>query len=151
MAIRTEGADDFDQIARALREADKDLKRKTTAAMRKAAKPAGLRTIEKASEAMPRRGGFADYLQAQGRVGFGTSLRDSGSSLSMLLRHKGVDLRRLERGILRHPVFGNRDVWATTKVPAGEFGKAFEQEVPPIRQAVLDAAQDVLDDVARKA
>lgn len=152
MNFRTEGADDLDRIAAALREAgDRDLQKQVSAALRTEAKPLGQEVIRQGADEMPRRGGFADRVRGQSRVGVSNSLRGRTASVQVLLKNKGADLRSLDRGILRHPVFGNRGAWVAQSVPGQTFSRAFEAQVDKARDAAVKGAQAALDDVARKA
>lgn len=153
MTVRLEGSDDLQRVADALKAAaDRDLQKQVSAAMRREAKPLGESVIRLGGGKMPRRGGFSGRVTSRGRVLISNSL--GGRSASVTLRLKtadGYDLRGLDRGLLRRPVFGNRKVWRTQKVPADAFTQAFQDGAPRVREAVVQAAQDTLDQVARKA
>lgn len=56
-------------------------------------------------------------------------------------------MRDLDRGRLRHPVFGNRKVWVNQRIPAGMFSKAAEKEGAPL---VRQAGEDLIRFVERK-
>ncbi len=155
--IRTAGSDDLDKIAKALKEAgDKDLQKQVSAAMRKVAKPIGEQTLREGAEGLPHRGGLADYVASKGRIGVSNSLRGRSASVTIALRNKGVRFAAMNRGILRHPVYGRPGLtrkqwtWAQQAIKPGLFSDAFEKQADTARKAVNKAAQDVLDDVARK-
>lgn len=152
--IRVEGADDLERVARAFREGDKDLQRKVSAAMRNAAKPLGEVVVRAGASVMPHRGGFAARVAAT-RVGVTNSLRGKSATVTIRARSlEGYDLAGLDRGLLRHPVFaraGARRVWASQPVPAGAFSAAFRLRAPQVQRDVLNAADGVLDTIARKA
>lgn len=151
MSIRIEGTDDLQRVADALKEAgDKDLQKRVSAAIRTEAKPLGLRVLHRGAEKMPQRGGLADRVAGMGRVGVSSALRGRVASVQVILRNKGVDLKAMDAGVLRHPVFGNRQAWVRQSVPARAFSDAFDAEAAQVQQAVNKAAQDTLDDVARK-
>jgi hypothetical protein len=172
--LRVEGTDDFERFARALKEAaDKDLSRNVGKALRTIGKPLGERVIRKGAERMPHRGGFAG-LVAEARVGMRFS-QSANPSVQLLLKDRSNhDLKSLDTGILRHPVFlRNRKglrktargktghvlggterkgwTWVAQRVPAGEFTKAFEAEAPRVANDAITAVQKTLDDAARKA
>ncbi|HJR90329.1 MAG TPA: hypothetical protein VJ782_09260 [Aeromicrobium sp.] len=146
-------SDDLQRISRALKEAgDKGLQKRVSAAMRQEAKPLGERVLRAGAGKMPRRGGLSSRISSRGKVLISNSL--GGKSASVTLRLKtsdGYDLRGLDRGQLRHPVYGHRKTWVRQSVPANAFTEAFEAEAPRFRQSILKAAQDTLNDVARKA
>lgn len=175
--IRLEGVEQLQKIADALKEAgDKDLQKQVSAALRGEAKPLGARVLARGAEEMPHRGGLAARVADIGRVGVSSALRGRVASVQVILRNKGVDLKSMDAGIVRHPVFlrnrtdllrrktvrgkgghilGGEDrkdwTWVRQSVPAGAFRRAFEAESAEVQQAALKAAQAVLDDVARKA
>lgn len=158
MTLRIEGTDDLQKVADALKEAgDKDLQKRISGALRSEAKPLGLRVLRRGAEEMPHRGGLSARVAGEGRVGVSSALRGRVASVSVILRNKGVDLKSMDAGILRHPVFGRADrsrkewAWTRQSVPAGAFRRAFDAEAAEVQKAAVKAAQDVLDDVARKA
>lgn len=157
MTLRIEGTDDLQRVADALKEAgDKDLQKQISGALRGEAKPLGLRVLRRGAEEMPHRGGLSERV-AGGSIGVSSALRGRVASVSVILRNKGVDLKAMDAGILRHPVFGRADrtrkdwAWTRQSVPAGAFRRAFEAEAAEVREKAVKAAQGVLDDVARKA
>ena len=155
MVVRVEGTDDLQRVADALKDAgEKDLVKAVSGALRGEAKPLGERVLRRGAGEMPARGGLRARVEGLGKVGVSSSLRGRIASDSVILRNKGVDLKAMDAGFVRHPVFarGDRDrVWVRQSVPAGAFSKAFEAEAREVQQAAVKAAQGVLDDVARKA
>jgi hypothetical protein len=61
-------------------------------------------------------------------------------------------LRRLEGGILAHPLFGNRRHWydQTSHVKAGFFAGPITGAQPQFRQAVVDAMAATADKLTRR-
>lgn len=149
--LRIEGLDKLQDLSVGLKEAaDRGVTNRVRAAIRAETKPAGLRILRKGAEEMPRGGGFAARVATQGRVGLQSALVAKNLHITMTLSNKGANMKALEAGVLRHPVFGNRGVWVRQSVPAGAFRRAFEAEAPALRDAALRGAQQALDDVARK-
>lgn len=148
--IRVEGTDELQQVADALKAAgDSDLQRATSAALRGEAKPLGALVLGRGAMRMPQRGGLAARVAGMGSVGVSSALRGQVASVSVILRNKGVDLKSLDAGVLRHKVFGHA-VWVRQSVPSGAFREAFEAEAAEVRTRAVKAAQGVLDDVAHK-
>jgi hypothetical protein len=173
--VSLEGAEDFDRFAKAVKElADKDLNKSVRGAMRKVAKPVGEEVMREAAGEMPHKGGISALIAAS-RVGVSFRL-SSTPSVALLLRDKsGHDLKSLEKGILRHPVFlrkrsgllrrktgrgktghvlGGEDrkgwTWVAQKVPEGAFSRAFEKQKGRVTTEVVTAVQDALRDAAKK-
>lgn len=176
MTIELKGAEDFTRFAAALKEAgDKELSKAVGKALRTEAKPLGEKVVQAGAERMPHRGGLSALI-AQSRVSVRFSQSRNPSVTLALTDKSGHDLRSLDRGVLRHPVFlrkrtglfrrktgrgktghvlGGTDrkgwTWTAQRVPAGAFTEAFDRNSPPVVTAVTTAVQAVLDDAARKA
>jgi len=56
------------------------------------------------------------------------------------------DLVALNRGYLRHPLFGNRDFWFEQSVEPGWWDRAMEEGQDDVRRELIEA----LDRVARR-
>lgn len=98
-------------------------------------------------DALPRRGGLADLVQAGTRM---TATAKSGKSAGVTIWAKSGkhDIRMLRNGRLRHPVFGHRSTWVTQTAgldPEAFLG-SFEKQAPEVKRAILR----VLEDIARK-
>lgn len=149
VSLRTQGADDLDKIAARLREAgDRKLKNNVAASIRKAAKPMGSDILREAAEDMPQRGGFAARLAGR-KFGVRSSLTGRSASVWLAFKPGGKGLAAIDKGDLRHPVYGHRKTWVSQRVPAGRLSAALQKQAPKMQRAVLDAANKTLDDVAR--
>lgn len=136
-------ASDYQRMAAKLKAADKTLKRHVTAGIRAVAKPAGEAVIREGSEAMPSRGGLRAYLQGGGRV----SLRMRGEGAELALGNRqGIKLGPLDRGELRHPVFG-RKVWVGQRVPDDTYTKVIEAQLETLRPRMEQAVEDALKEM----
>lgn len=146
--FHVKGDEEFRKIAGRLRAAgDRDLNKATSGAIRKVAKPIGQRVLKAGAESMPKKGGLAGKIGA-GKVGIRVATGRT-PAVSILLKASGYDLNPLDRGDLRHLVFGRKGSWVHQRVPAGKFTEAFAKEAPEAQRAVLEAANQTLDDVAR--
>ena len=149
MAGLAEAASELESIARHLRRAgDTELVRELTAAMRRAAAPVQDQIRAGLKPHLPDR--YAETLDAGVRLGVNvrTNERDPGVSVTaQATGGKGRKLRRLDAGLLTHPVYGNREVWRTQHVEPGWFTGPAEDAAPQVR-AELERA---LEDTAAKA
>lgn len=98
----------------------------------------GTRNVERYFRAnalarMPKRGGFARDL-AKARIR--TSRINFGVRLTVESPH---DLGRIERGRLRHPVYGDTDVWVSQEVPTDVVRDAVVRADSEIKREI-DAA-----------
>lgn len=145
------GAEQFGELARRLKEAgDKDLKKELYSGINRAVKP--IRTNVKANvgDYMPR--GYTATLSKSLSV---TSGKRSGSrdpGVVIKARAKGKSEPRyvgpLDNGELRHPVFGNRNVWRVTRIKAGFFTNEAQKGAPQARTEMIAAMNTVAEKVA---
>lgn len=147
--LELRGADDVDALVRRIRtHADaKALRKELYAGLNRVTKP--VREDMKASigPSLPSRGGLAALVMAKASLTT-SAVAGRNAGVRIKARHRSYDLKRLNEGRLRHPVFGNRGVWVeqTEGVNPGFLDEAFEKSKPEIARGV----QRVLDDIARK-
>lgn len=144
--VRTDGADELDRIAGRLAKADdKRLSRHLSREIRGVVKPLGRRWLDRAADELPQRGGLGDKVRRQGRIGVQQSLRGASTSVTVSLKVP-MDLRSLNRGRIRHPVFG-RGGWVDQRIRPGIFTDALAAEAPAARKALVRAGQAALDEM----
>jgi hypothetical protein len=127
-------ASDYDRFAAKLKGADRKVAAAIRKRLRQAAKPIGEHVREEGSDPMPARGGLRDRLRGS-RVT--TALRGSGVDIWVGNRRKSQLSPIDRRGVVSHPVYGNRKNWASQSVPEGTFSEAF-QSVPPEARAEFE-------------
>lgn len=148
---RVTGAEDLLKLSRALKEAGrgplrKELNKKLTAAV----KPLIAETRERARTSLPHSGGLAGLVAKEPqRVQVRTGQKTAGVRL-VVGKSKGA-ARAANAGSIRHPVFGNRRVFVDQAVPSGWFDGPCEAATPRVQQAVMDAMQQVVDDIVTGA
>lgn len=157
VTVDPRGMRELQELAEAYRNGDKALRRRIGKAMRDIANPLARDIRSSAAQHMPRRGGLSERM---GRARAGTSLTTSTRNTGVTLRfstREGYNLRFVDTGRLRHPVFARGDqdrkewTWVNQQVYSGAFSKAFEAGSPKVRDAVLKAIQQALDEIARDA
>lgn len=135
-------ADDYKAFSAKLRTVDKAVARGIRKRIRAAAGPIGRIVIETGSEGMPARGGLKARLMASRPT---VSLLSRGAKIN--LKNKGLDLAALNRGIARHPLFGNRGHWYSTPVPADVYLAALNH-LPAAARADLEKVMgDVMKEI----
>lgn len=138
--MRVRGAEKLSELSRELkRVANKDLQKELRAGLKAAVKPALRDAADSARATLPSRGGEAALVAS---TKFTISVRAVG-------RHAGVrvkardkrDVEAINRGRLRHPVYGNRNRWVTQNVQAGWFDRPMDAAGPHVVKelnAVID-------------
>ena len=104
--------------------------------LREIAKPVGGRIVEAIAEVMPKRGGLAQRIRAQGRVSVLVNLR-TGVRIQLANRG-GMYMGQFEGGTIRHPVYGHAKKWVAQFVPSGAGAEAFAKEADALAVAVAD-------------
>lgn len=143
------GAAKLDAVAHRLKETDdKELRRELYRGIARAGKPLKAAVRQGALEALPKRGGLNAYV-ARSRTNLKPLAGRGDAVVRLTTAKKGSDLRAINRGRLRHPVFGNRKVWVTQSVPAGWFQKSVESQHDEVRREVVKVLDEVAEKIAR--
>ena len=142
--LEIRGAEDWRELSKAMRECDPPLRRAIRRGLRNAVKPLAMDMRAGGAAAMPKRGGLSAKIA---RAGFSTRTMGglgAGSRIEMGMRVKdGYDLKAMDSGVLRHPVF-DTGAWVSQSVPAKGFTNAFDRGAPAAQKRLVDAIQDGL-------
>jgi hypothetical protein len=133
-------------VGRRLKESgDKGLRKELLRGINRSLKPVKAKVKEAALRDLPREGGLNEFV-ASSKIGSRTRMAGRNPAVFLTGRKAGHDLRSTDRGRLRHPVFGNREVWVNQQIKPGWWSETLAGEIPAIRHEVVRA----LDDVARR-
>ena len=136
------GANDFLVLSKKLKAAgETGLRRDLNKGLQRAARPLARAAKEEAGAVFPRRGGLNEIMRRrQVVVRTSTGAKTAGVRIVALKIDRRVD----ELGMIRHPVFGNREKWVSQYVPAakGYFTNLMREQVPAVRREVLGALRD---------
>lgn len=145
-------------VAKALRAAkDKELSKAMRLATNQAVEPAKEAIRQGVGQAgrVPRRGGLAAVIAgSKFRV---QRLGGKAPGIVLIMRRAKkdgggvIDLKRMNDGRLRHPVYANRGTWVLQEIPAGWFQACLEPVKPQVADAMRAAVQDVADQIAAKS
>ncbi|WP_182379821.1 hypothetical protein [Nocardioides sp. WS12] len=146
MDLEVQGAQQLEAVAKRLKAAGRgDLRKELLQQVRAAAKPTVTDIKRNAATDLPQRGGLA---QAVAKSRIGTRTRMSGKRVGVRIEAKnGMDIKRLDQGRLRHPVFGNRKAWVEQTVKPGWFSEPIKRRLPEVRDGVLKAMNDIIKKV----
>lgn len=149
--IRIEGTEQFLALSKALKHAGRgELRKELGKGLRKSVKPLTKETRSVARRDLPSRGGLADQVAREPqRVQVRTGRKTAGVRLVVGKKRGGA--RMTNRGRLRHPVFGNRDVWVTQPVKPGWFDDTIKADEKRIRKDALAVLDTIADQIVRDA
>lgn len=152
--FRVTGADQLARAGRALRaqgEAGKGQRKELFKAIQRATRPLKDDVKQAALRDLPRRGGL-NRAVASSKIT--TRTRTGGRNVGVRIVAAGKtvrDLRSLDRGRLRHPVFGNREVWVNQAIRPGWFTRPLEEGAPAVRRELIAAMHTVVRDLTRRS
>jgi hypothetical protein len=152
--LQIKGAEKFGEVAKALKQAgDKELRKELYSSINRAAKPMTKAVKESMPAYLPR--GYA--LELSKTVKISVRRRASGKNPAVYLVAKAKtpggkdrDLASLNRGRLRHPLFGNRRHWFDQKVRPDWWTDPLLQSAPQARKEIVKAIDDVAAKLAKK-
>lgn len=147
--LRIVGADKFGATAKALkRYGDKDLRKELYTGINRAVKPLSEQVKTDTKNYFPRRYAFelakSLRIRARRRAGRDPSVRLVGQAKTP--KGKERDLRSLNRGRLRHPLYGNRRYWYDQEVSPNWWDEPLSQGADVVREEIVG----VIDEVGRK-
>lgn len=146
------GTADFVRVANQLRALGKDgmvLRRELRNELKDAARPMGDAVREHVALYVP--SGYAPVLAAAVTVTPMQSLRGATAGLKLRVTAKGRRQRRqvgvIDKGILRHPVYGNRDVWVSQRVKPGFASDPLYDSSDEARDQIQQAIRKAIEKV----
>ncbi len=143
--IEIRGVEKLAALSKALKEAgDKGLQRELATAINRAMKPVREAAKRSALDTLPAGGGLNRRVAGSR---FRTVRRASSRAVGVrLTAANAYRLGELDKGRVRHPVFGDRDTWVTQQVAPGWWTNPTEAAAADVRKAIEGA----MDEVARK-
>lgn len=141
--LRIEGADQLRDLSKLLKETgDKALRKELMRGIQRGGKKMKPHVRVAALRELPKKGGLNEFV-ADAKVSVRTR---SGKNAGVRLvgAKKGHDLAAIDRGRLRHPVFGRG--WVNQSIEPGWWSKTLPDHADEVRAEIVTA----LDDVARR-
>lgn len=150
--LKITGTEEFIRVAKALNaqgSAGRGLKRELMAAVKAAAKPMEDEVRDHVAQYLP--SGYAPIIARDLVVRPSQSTRGNSIGLKLKGHAKGVTRRRhvrvIDKGTLRHPVWGNREAWVDQRVRPGFWStpltNAREKPAKEIRRAIQAVARKI--------
>ena len=148
--LRVEGANQLAAVQRALKNASPHVRRELSRGIREATEPVAREALDNIEPTLPSGGGLAAAVHADTTVV--AQRRGGRASPGIRLRAKSArDVRRMDRGRLRHPLFGNKDHWFTQNIPPGWFTTPVLRSAPHLRKVLLKHIEKVGDMIVRSS
>ena len=141
------GTEKLAALGQALRGVDKALRRESLRTLRTVAKPAIGAARHRARTTLPQRGGLA-ALVARSRIS--TQVKTSGKVVRMRVSTRTRD-PRIDKGIVRHPTFGDREDWREQRVTPGWFSVPMHSLGPATRAEALKSIETISQQIRRAA
>lgn len=126
---------------------DGALKRRFLATIREGARETIPDIRQSARDNLPRRGGLNERVAAA-PFGVRVALAPSGGRVSIVGRGQ-KELRDIDRGRLRHPVFGNRKRWVQQSVEPGFASKPAAARAPKIQLEIAIVMRHTAEEIGR--
>ncbi|WP_029289136.1 hypothetical protein [Cellulomonas sp. HZM] len=95
---------------------------------------------------LPSRGGLNRW--AASTPGATTTLHGRSTAVKIAMRKRGHDIAALNRGKVRHPLFGQRTTWLEQDITEGFFTDVLTAEAPDIQRRILAAIRKAAQDAA---
>ena len=150
--LRVTGAEDFRAVARAVKQAgDKDLRRELYRGINRTVKPLTQDVKDQMPRFLPDRyaGELAKSLRVKTRTRAGANPAVFLTATAKTKKGKPRDLRSLNRGRLRHPLFGNRREWFDQSVRKDWWTHPLLQGAPRVREELVEVLRDIARRIAR--
>ncbi|MBI4900888.1 MAG: hypothetical protein HY829_10475 [Actinobacteria bacterium] len=139
---------EWKRMSALLKTADKKLARETRKALKTVAQPIADKVAAEGAGAMPHRGGLSAYLAANVKPRVNLPAAFGGvSTMTIALQDKkgGVAVKAMDRGMLRHPLFGRRRHWYLQQVPANAWTDSFMRQKDTAVVEVEKAVQETIN------
>lgn len=145
LEVSIDGAATLHRVAAQMRaQGNKDLSKGMSAALSRATNPVRVSIDREAAAAMP--SGYVALLA--GSLRHRTSRRASGNRAQVILttfadgKKERREIRSLEAGALRHPLFGRKKRWYVTHIRPGFHKRGTENAMDDARDAMLQVVRD---------
>jgi hypothetical protein len=141
--IKVTGAEEFGVLARRLKEAPQELRKELYAGINRSVKPLRQDVKIAAGVALPHRHGYAGLIASELKVT--ARRRAAGRNPAVYLVGKAGkrDVSSLNRGRLRHPLYGNRRHWYSQRIRPGFWTVTLEADAPRVRTELVEAIKTV--------
>jgi hypothetical protein len=148
--VEIRGAAQLERLAAVVKlTADKELRKDMLAGIRAAARPMATSIKTEAAAVLPHTGGLNEWV-AKSPISPRTRTSGKNAGVRITGRKTGHDLEAINRGRVRHPVFGH-NAWVSQSVDAGWWERGAMKQADTVRRDLLVAMERVAAKIARSA
>lgn len=153
--LRVDGHRNLGSVRQALRDVgDRDLSRMMSRGFQRAAKPLKPAIQASALRVLPKAGGYAELMAQSVRVRTAVRERSGFATVTITVYGDGKaekrDVPRINKGTLRHPVYGRRrKAWVDQKVRRGFVDRPVDGLSPDIAREMRAIVDWVGDQIKR--
>lgn len=141
MAEAVEVTPSFRELAVRLKAGEKELWKAANRNIRAATAPARPAVRDSMRTNLPKRGGLNEWA-ASATVSTSVLTGERTAGVRIRVRKRGHDMQDLDRGEVRHPLYGNRDHWYTTPVHPGTISRPLYALKPAVGAACYAAMRE---------
>ena len=128
-----------------------DLRKKLLRGIREQAKPAVKDVKATALATLPSSGGLNKFV-AKSSIGVRTRTSGEGAGVRIVAKKAGHDIYNLNRGRLRHPLFGMVEgQWFTQEIKPGFFSLTIAQHERRMARGITVELEDLLMQIKRES
>lgn len=140
---------DFESVQRSMQRAsEREVKKTLRRIVTQETKPTRRVIKETARDELPKRGGLNKWAAVMPRAV--TDFRPGRSSVKIQHRKSGHDMKALNRGRLRHPVYGNKKNWVMQSITPGFFERGIAKDEGDLKRRVMTAIDDMFSAIYKE-
>ena len=143
-------AGDYSKAAARMKAEALDAKRRSEIrkAITTATKPVRQKIRDAAMDRLPHKGGLNRWAAVLPTAI--STFSANSSSVKIRQTKRGHDLKSLDEGTVRHPVYGDRKAWVEQSITPGYFTDTVEAEAPKIRDEVTGAISKYIETIGKE-
>lgn len=146
--LNVRGLNELRHVGEQMKDAPQELRREMFRGINRATKEPRRQALRELAERLPDSGGASATVRQDTKMNTTRNMRGRNVGVRITAKSKRT-VQRMNRGILRHPVFGNRSVWVDQKIDPRWFDDPMEASAPQVRREILEAIETVASKIGR--
>lgn len=152
-SLQVKGGEKLERVAKALigHEEAGTITRKLRRDIRAGGKEITDEQRKSLTAGLPKRGGINETINSEGRLSVRIALSTKRSvAVDIVDSWKGHDFKAIDKGILRHPLFGHRKYWFNTIVPRYMLTKPVIRGKRKLQGRIIRSLDEVAAEIAKE-